>query len=173
MSVSANYNLGLAVDETQNMGDVIGNITFAHTTVTAGKLDASTVPNAQLVFHDSFNIDAAPLAAGVLDLTSMATGPLGSTVNFTGKKIRLVKISAHVDNTDVVTITRKDVGSGYNLFGLDHTTAESVTLSPGCSIMAYHLATAEVITGTFKNVLFTSPTDADANVTVELVAGVA
>lgn len=171
MSVSANYNLGLAVDETQNMGDVIGNVTFAHTTVTAGKLDSTTVPNAQLIFHDSFDIDAAPLAVGVLDLTSMATGPLGSTVDFSTKKIRLVKISAHEDNTDVVTVS-VNVATGYNLFGPTNATADRVILSPGCSIMAYQLATAEVIDATHKMVLFASP-DADANVTVELVAGVA
>jgi len=166
MAVSVNYNLGLAVDETQNMGDGAGDVTFSYSSATAGKIDASTSVKAEYAFSDTFQLVAGTYT---LHLHNMV-GPLASVVNFTDKKVLLVKIACPITNTDPVLVT-KSAGTPYNLFGEDAADADRITVEPGETYLAYHPETLAVVAVGERSVDFTSA-DLTADVTIELVAGV-
>ena len=168
MAVSVNYNLGITVDETQNMGDGAGDVTFSYSTATAGKIDASTSVKAEYAFSDTFQLVGGTYT---LHLDSM-TGPLGSTVNFNGKKVLLVKIACPTTNTAPVLVTKSAGVWPYNLFGEDVAAADRVVIEAGETYLMYHPETlAAVATGAEEAIDFTSA-DLTADVTIELVAGV-
>jgi hypothetical protein len=131
---------------------------------TNGTLNASsTVPATKTAS------DTAALAAGSgsIDLTSL-TGPLASSVTFSGLKVQLVYISCPATNTGGVTF---DVGAanGYNLFGTDNASDESVEVMPGGAVLMYHPNNAEDVDGTHKTIDVTG-TGTD-NYNYVLVAG--
>lgn len=125
---SAKYNLGLTVEETKDQSlDNVANPTMTHTLGShTGTLTATTSPPVTKTYSDD-----VPLVAGTytIDLQALP-GPASTTIDFTGLKIQLIKITTPSTNTDDVTF---DVGvsNGYNLFGASNVTDESIAVPPG------------------------------------------
>jgi hypothetical protein len=147
MSVSALYTLKCIVTETPDLAlDNATDVPFDHDIgTTTGTLDASsTVPATKTAS------DTTTVSAGSLNLTTL-TGPLASSVSFSGLKVQLVYITCPSTNTGGVTF---DVGAanGYNLFGADNASNESIEVMPGGAVLIYHPNNAEDVDATHKSI---------------------
>jgi hypothetical protein len=135
MSVSALYVMKLIATETPALGlDNADDVPFDHDIgVTNGTLTASSTVPATKAYSDDINLVAGQ---ATIDLSNLG-GPISSTVDFTGLKVQLVYITCPATNTGGITF---DVGSsnGYNLFGADSASNESVEVMPGGAVFAYH-----------------------------------
>lgn len=135
-SVTAHYDLKLDVEEVLALSlDLADDVPHTHKTdeTTRGTLTATTTPAVSKVFSKSVNLSSG---AGSLDLTSL-TGPAGTTVDFTGLKVHLVKLACPSTNTAGITVDRA-ASTAYNLFGADNASAEQVEVLPGASLLFYH-----------------------------------
>jgi hypothetical protein len=140
------------VTETPALGlDNADDVPFDHDIgVTNGTLNASSTVPATKVASDTAALAAG---SGSLDLTSL-TGPIASSVTFSGLKIQLVYITCPSTNSGGITF---DVAgaNGYNLFGADNASDESVEILPGGAVLMYHPNNAEDVDATHKAITLT------------------
>jgi hypothetical protein len=166
MSVSALYVLKLLATETPDQGlDNVTDVPMDHDIgVVNGTLTASSTVPATKPFSDTISLAAGSAS---LDLTSLA-GPSGTTITFDGLKVQLVKIKCPATNSGGVTF---DVGAanGYNLFGADNASNESIEVMPGGAELRYIPNNGEDVDATHKNIDITG-TGTDV-FQIELVAG--
>lgn len=134
-AVKAKYALTLTVDETLALGlDNASDPTFTHTIgADAATLTSSTTPPVTKVYSDTINLSAG---AATIDLQSMG-GPVSSTIDFTGLKVQLVKLSCPSTNTAGITVDR-GAANPYNLFGEDNGSAEQVEILPGAGLVLFN-----------------------------------
>lgn len=167
-AVTAHYNLRLQVEETIALSEDLAQAdpTYTHDIADIrGTLNATSTPAVTKTFSDTINLSAG---AATLDLTSLS-GPAGTTVDFTGLKVHLVKLSCPSTNTAGITVDR-DSSNAYNLFGADNASAEQVEVLPGASCLFYHGDDqTEDVSATKKGVQFAG-TGTEA-INVILVAG--
>lgn len=165
-AVKAKYAFTLTAEETFALSlDNVSDPTFVHTLgADSGTLDATTTPASTKAFSDTISLSAG---AATLDLTSLA-GPAGTTVDFTGLKVQLIKMSCPSTNTGGITADRGP-SNPYNLFGADNASAEQVEVPPGGIVMMYHDDESEDVDATHKSVQFAG-TGTDS-ISVLLVAG--
>ena len=131
-----------------------------------GEINANTSPAITKGFSGVIAIPAG--ATFTIDLTALA-GPSSTTVDFAGLKVQMVLLAALTTNVSQVSIKLKDGTTGYNLFGLNNTSSEIITLSPG-QIGFFQLnSKTEDVDATHKDVLFVG-TNGDA-VAAIMVAG--
>lgn len=142
-SVSAQFNAGLEVTEVvayglDNVPDPSSVHSFGPDNAT---LTATSTPAVTKVFSDTIALAAG---AGTLDLTSLA-GPASTTVDFTGLKVQIVKLKTPASNSGSIIVEHKDAATGYNLFGDDNNSDESIEVPPGTVlIFIYNEALADV-----------------------------
>lgn len=164
---TAKYDFGLTVEEVKDMGlDLAANPTMTHTLGShAATLTASTTPPVTKTYSDTI-----PLVAGAytIDLQALP-GPQSTTIDFSGLKIQLIKITTPSTNTAEVTF---DVGAsnGYNLFGATNATDESVSLPPG-SVQQFKFTDTLEDVADAKSEVDVSSSDLDATFDIILVAG--
>ena len=167
-SVSATYGSTLYADETVAHGlDNADDKPIRHELAQhQGVLNASSTPAATKAFSDDLTLVAN---AAAIDLTSLA-GPLGAgTVDFSGLKVQLVKVSCPTSNAGSVAISAKDGTTGYGLFTPTNSGGLGIILSPGTSAMLYWNDKLEVVDATHKDVKLSGTTN-DV-MSVLLVAG--
>ena len=167
MAVTANYNLGLTIDETVTLSPVAGAVTFTNTTATAGKLDASTTVPATKCFNDTFTLGGAAITK---DLTALAytSGELDD-VNFDGLHVQLFKVSCPSTNATVIILAEK-AGTPWNPWGPVTAAGDQVTISPGSTIEVHAPELLQEVAAANKDIEFTGATPGDY-VTLEMVAG--
>lgn len=150
-AITAHYDVKLDVEETLALSQDLSaaETTFTHkvTETTRGTLNATLTPAVTKVWSDKVNLAAG---AATLDLTSL-TGPAGTTVDFTGLKVQLVKLACPAGNTVGITVDR-GASNAYNLFGADNASAEQVEILPGCSMVIFNNDKTEDVSATIKNV---------------------
>lgn len=166
-SVSAAYTLGMEVAEVLALGlDNVTDRAFTHTFgADTGTLNASSVPAVSKVFSDTIALAAG---AGTLDLTALP-GPASTTIDMTGLKVQLIKIKTPATNSGSIIVEHKDAATGYNLFGDDNNSDESIECPPDSTrIFLYNEGLADVGAGD-KDLKFTG-TGTDG-MQIMLVAG--
>lgn len=167
-AVTAKYDLRITADETLALGLDHGTDTpFEHTLgVHNGKLTATTTPAATKVFSDNIALSSG---SATLDLTSLS-GPATTTVDFTGLKVQLIKLTCPLTNTAGITVDAKDASTGYNLFGADNAaTTEKQEVLPGCVASFFMNDKLEDVDSTHKDLTLTG-TGTEA-INVLLIAG--
>ena len=130
-----------------------------------GVLNVSSTPAVTQEFSDNLALAAG---AGALDLTSLA-GPNGSTDDFTGLKVQVVKLKTPPSNTVSIIVEHKDGATGYNLFGDDNASDESIEVPPGTKLEFIYNDKLENVDGTHKDIKFTG--NGTETINVMLVAG--
>lgn len=131
-----------------------------------GTIDADTTPAITEVFSGLVTIPGG--GTFTLDLVALA-GESSTTTDFTGLKVQMVLLAALTNNASVVSVKLKDGVTGYNLFGVNNTGTEVITLSPS-QIAHFQLNDkTEDVDATHKDVLFVG-TSGDA-VAAIIVAG--
>lgn len=164
MAVSAKYRFKLDVSETLAMGlDLAANPTVTHKiTHQENTINATSTVPATKAYSDTASLSAG---TATLDLTNLA-GPISSTVDFTGLKVQIVKVSCPATNTAAVVV---DVGAtnGYNLFGDAN---GQITVHPGGIAMVYQPNLLPDVAAGAKTIDLTS-SDVDATYSIVLVAG--
>ena len=152
-SVSAQYEFTCEVNETVASGlDNVADRPIRHTLgADSGTLTASTTPAATQTFSDTIALAAG---AGTLDLTSLA-GPSSTTIDFTGLKVQLIKIKTPATNSGSIIIEHKDAVTGYNLFGDDNGSDESIEVPPDTVLQFKYNDKLEDVDGTHKDLKFT------------------
>lgn len=152
-AVSAAYAFGVEVAETLALGlDNVDDKPVTHSIgADTSTLNASSTPAATKQFSDTIALTAG---AATLDLKSLA-GPAGTTVNFDGLKVQLVKLKCPSTNSGGITVNAKDDVTGYNLFGTDNAAVtEKVEVMPGGVVMLYHDDELEDVDATHKDITF-------------------
>lgn len=166
-AISAKYECKLNVDETLALG--LDHVDDPETTHSLGNdngtLTATTTPPATKTFSDRVTLSGG---SGALDLTSL-TGPMSTTIDFTGLKVQLVKLKCPDTNTGPVTVEKKDALTGYNLFGADNTTDEKISIVPGGVCELYYDDELEDVDATHKDITLTGT--GTEPIDVQLVAG--
>ena len=164
---TAKYDFGLTVEEVKDLGlDNVADPTITHTLGShAATLTASTTPPVTKTYSDELALVAG---AATIDLQALPSSE-STTLDFTGLKVQLVKITAPSTNTAEVTF---DVGAanGYNLFGATNATDESVAVPPGGVQMFKYTDDLEDVDATHSDVDVSS-SDVDATFDIMLVAG--
>lgn len=152
-SVSAQYEFTCEVAETVASGlDNVADRAITHSLgADAGTLGASSTPAATQTFSDTIALTAG---AAALDLQSLA-GPSSTTINFTGLKVQLIKIKTPATNADSIIVEHKDGATGYNLFGDDNASDESIEVPPDSVMQFKYNDKLEDVDGTHKDVKFT------------------
>ncbi len=167
MSVTLRYDAKFHADETPAFAvDLVTSPVMPHRiayTGVAGQLDASTT-----VVIDECYSDRRALVAGTytMDLSAL-TSTLGTTKNFTGKKVKGFMALAAPTNTAGI-IMRYGASNGYLIFTTD--TGE-VTLWPGMPVLFMCGNNLAAIDATHKNIAFTSVLDTDAEFEIILAVG--
>jgi hypothetical protein len=130
----------------------------------SGTLNASSTVPATKTYVDTISLTAG---AATIDLTSL-TGEGGRSVTFNGLKVQKVQISCPASNTAGITF---DVGAsnGYNLFGADNASDESVEVMPGGAEQRYTPNNGEDVDSTHKQIDVTGTGTESFN--IALVAG--
>lgn len=165
MAVSAKYRFQLEVTEGLSLG--VPNTTdpnlvhkFQDSVAT---LTASSTPPVTKVVTEQVTLTAGEAN---LDLTALS-GPLGTSVDFSGLKLQLIKIMAAAANTAAVTMDPATA----NPYLFNPTTANpKIGLAAGEMAMFYHNESLADVSSTSKGIKFSS-SDADAILDVLLVAG--
>lgn len=158
-SVSAIWNALLLIDETVASAltavedqpirhDFAG---IANLPSFSGVIDADSTPAITKGFSGQLTIPSG--AIFTLDLTAL-TGPSGTTVNFTGRKVQLVLLAALTNNVSVVVIKLKDSTTGYNLFGPVNTGSDLISLSPGQIALIQSNDKTQDVDSTHKDIVF-------------------
>ncbi len=164
---TAKYDFGLTVEEVKDLGlDNVVDPTITHTLgAHADTLTATTTPPVTKTYSDDLALVAG---AATIDLQALPSSQ-STTVNFTGLKVQLIKITTPSTNTAEVTF---DVGAtnGYNLFGATNATDESVAVPPGSVQQFLFVNTLEDVDATHSDVDVSS-SDVDADFSIILVAG--
>ncbi len=164
---TAKYNLGLTVEEVKDLGlDNVADPTITHTLGShADTLTATTTPPVTKTYSDDLALVAG---AKTIDLQALPSSE-STTVNFTGLKVQLIKITTPATNTAEVTF---DVGAanGYNLFGATNATDESIALPPDSVHQVKYNQALEDVDATHSDVDVSS-SDVDADFSIILVAG--
>lgn len=166
MTVEANYEFKLSVDETVDLDlEHTPDPELTHEIAAdKGTLNANSDPKASKVWCQRVALTSG---AASIDLTALDNGNLPD-VDFTGLKIRLVKLSAPNTNSAGIAVG-VGASNGYNLFGPTNATADRVIISPECVEMRNFHDTAEEVDSTHLAVDFAGAgTDV---LDVELVAG--
>ncbi len=164
---TAKYDFGLTIEEVKDLGlDNVADPTITHTLgAHADTLTATTTPPVTKTYSDDLALVAG---AKTIDLQALPSSE-STTVDFTGLKVQLIKITTPATNTAEVTF---DVGAanGYNLFGATNATDESVALPPDSVYQVKFNQTLEDVDGTHSDVDVSS-SDVDADFSIILVAG--
>lgn len=165
-SVSAKYQMLCQVTETLALGLAhAADPPTVHSLGSPGStLIATTTPPVTKVFSGTVTLSGG---AGALDLTSLA-GPQGTTVDFTGLKVQLIQLITP-NNTVSIIVEHKDGATGYNLFGNDNASDESIEVPPNSEMQFKYKDTLEAVDGTHKDVKFTGT--GTETIGVILVAG--
>ena len=165
-SVSLEYKMLCQVTETMALGLAhAGDVPTVHSLGSPGStLVATSTPPATKVFSGTVTLSGG---AGALDLTSLA-GPQGTTVDFSGLKVQFVQLITP-NNTVSIIVEHKDGATGYNLFGDDNASDESVEVPPNSEQQFKYTDTLEEVDGTHKDVKFTGT--GTETIGVILVAG--
>ena len=152
-SVSAEFAMRCEVAETIALGlDNVADRAVTHTVgADEGTLNASSTPAVSQTFSDTIALAAG---AGTLDLTSLA-GPSSTTIDFTGLKVQLIKIKTPPTNAGSIIVEHKDGATGYNLFGDDNTSDESIEVPPGSVMEFKYNDKLEDVDATHKDLKFT------------------
>ena len=166
-AVKSTHLLRLSIAQTadQSLDAVTTNPTFdnnfADVTATINGTSAAPATKAYT--------DTIALAAGVatIDLQSLL-GPGGAALTFAGLKVQQIRITCPTGNTAGITF---DVGAtnGYNLFGEDNVSNESVEVLPGCAAQFFQNDKLEDVDATHKDIDVTGTGTEGFN--IELVAG--
>lgn len=165
MAIAAKYRfllevtegLTLGVPNTSNPNLVHG---FGNTQV---NLSASTTPPVTTVVTEQVQLTAGEAN---LDLTSLS-GPLSSSVDFSGLKLQLMKVQAAAANTGVVTM---DPATANPYLFCPTTSNPKIGLNAGEMAMFYFNESLADVSSTALGIKFTSA-DVDAIVDLLLVAG--
>ncbi len=164
---TAKYDFGLTVEEVKDLGlDNAADPTITHTLgAHADTLTATTTPPVTKTYSDDLALIAG---AATIDLQALPSSE-STTVDFTGLKVQLVKITTPATNTEEVVF---DIGAanGYNLFGATNATDESVAVPPGSVHQFLFLDTLEAVEAA-KSEIDVSSSDVDADFSIILVAG--
>lgn len=167
-AVEAKYALGLEVTETLALAmDNVpgGDPSFVHSMgADEASLNASSTPAVTEVFSDNVALAAGTLT---LDLQNLV-GPAGTTVDFTGLKVQLVKLKCPSSNT-LPILVQKGAANAYNMLGADNASAETIEVMPGAIVLFYHNDKLEDVDATHSDVLFTG--NGTETINVMLVAG--
>jgi hypothetical protein len=170
-AVTAKFHFMLDVEETLALSlDVPTDPTFTHTldneasTVSKGTLNASSTVPATKTYSDLVTLVAN---TATIDLTSLGGGA-GSTVDFTGLKVQLVKICVPTNSSEI--LVQKGAANAYNILGYDNASSETVELAPGACLALYHHDQLEDVDATHKDVKFTNASGAGFFY-IQLVAG--
>lgn len=152
-SVSLQYAFGCEVVETVASGlDNVTDKPITHSIgADIGTLNASSTPAVTETFSDTIALAAG---AGTLDLTSLA-GPSGTTIDFTGLKVQVIKIKTPATNAGSIIIEHEDAVTGYNLFGDDNGSDESIEVPPDTLLEFKYNDKLEDVDGTHKDLKFT------------------
>ncbi|NIO43782.1 MAG: hypothetical protein GTO41_28670 [Burkholderiales bacterium] len=149
---SSEYDFKLVVTETKDVGlDKAANPPLVHTLGRhAGTLTASTSIPVKKTYSDTI-----PLVAGSasIDLTNLP-GPLSTTITFSGLKVQQLKIVCPDTNSGGITFDVA-IANGYNLFGADNASDESVEVMPGALIQMQHNNNIEDVDATHKAITVT------------------
>lgn len=149
---SAEYDFKLVVTETKDIGlDKVANPTQVHTLGRhAGTLTGSTSIPVTKTYSDTIALVAGSAS---VDLTNLP-GPLSTTITFNGLKVQQLKIVCPVTNSGGVTFDIAGA-NGYNLFGADNASNESVEVMPGGLIQMQHNNNIEDVDATHKAITVT------------------
>lgn len=166
-AVKAEFAFTLEVRETVALSaDHVVDPTVRHSLgADNGTLNATSTPAATKTSSDTIALAAG---AGTLDLTA-ATGLKGGTVDFTGLKVQIVKLKTPPGNSASIVVERKDAATGYNLFGDDNNSDESVEVPPDTLMQFKYNDTLEDVGASNKDLRFTG-TGTD-QIEIQLVAG--
>lgn len=152
-SATAAYKAGLEVTEVVAYGlDNFPDSSSVHSFgADSATLNATSTPAVTAVFSDTIALAAG---AGTLDLTALA-GPSGTTIDMTGLKVQILKVKTPSSNSGSIIIEHKDAATGYNLFGDDNNSDESIEVPPDTVlIFIYNEGLADVGAGD-KDLTFT------------------
>ena len=165
MSVEATYDLKLKVVESLDLSSDLAStpdVTFQTDTNVSGQLTATSTIPATKVWGDTRSLTAG---TDTIDLTAL-TGPLGSTVDFTGLKVQLVKIVGAAANTAVLVVQQGDT----NPYLIFNTTGRAIDVGIDGAYMQKWKDSLADVSSTVKTIKVTS-SDTDASYEILLVAG--
>lgn len=168
MSVKLKYDFKFKVEEVPALLlDLIGsNPTLNHEVsgTKSGELDGTTSTAPQFTLDDVFS-DRRSLVAGALtlDLTALVS-TLGTTKNFTGKKVKGIIIMPSVNNTAGIVV-KDGASNAYLIWG---STTGEITAWPGLPIMQLFGNNLAAVGASVKNIDFSS-SDTDAEFDIILV----
>lgn len=128
-SVTAKYRFNLDVVDTPAAGlDLASDVGYTHTIPhSLTTLDGTTTPAVSKSFSDTISLASG---TATLDLSALA-GPSSTTIDLTGLKVQLFKMTCPSTNTLPISCT---VGTqnAYDIFGAAD---GSVDVHPGCTVM--------------------------------------
>jgi hypothetical protein len=170
MTVTAHFDYRLDVDETFDTGlDLPADPTFVHKVTSPNAVDRGTLTASTDVPATKTYSDTLVLAGGTqtIDLVALA-GPGSTTVDCTGLKVQLFKLTSRKSNTNPVLI-QKGGSNPYNVLGEDVSSGETLEVMPGGCVALYCHDGLEDVSAAKRNITITG--DVNAIVDVQVVAG--
>lgn len=149
---SAVYDIKLVVTETKDLGlDHADNPKIIHTLGSHSDIltGLTSVPITK-TYEETIALVAGSAS---IDLTSLA-GPLGTTITFNGLKVQNIKIVCPSTNSGGITFDIAGA-NGYNMFGADNASNESIEFMPGDVYGVKHSDTLEDVDATHKAITVT------------------
>lgn len=167
MSVQLRYEAKFHADETPSLAlDLVSNPVIQHRISYSGGVSGTIDGDTTIAVDDAFS-DRITLTAGAhtIDLSAL-TSTLGTTKNFTGKKVKGMILSANASNTGGVLVKR-GASNGYPIFS---TLAGEATVWPGLPFVQLFGNNLSAIGASTKTVDLSSA-DTDAELELVIVVG--